>query len=267
MELARTRRVDGAGDDRHLHPAVAALSTGVGGQADRRSRSRHRTDAWCSAWASAASIRRSSAPCRSRSKSGAGARTRSSRCCAASGPPRRSRTTAPTTRWRTCAIHPAPVQAGGPPIVVAGRKEPAMRRAAVLGDGWFPYLYSPRRYRRRWRRSRRSRRGVRAATSRGSGGTSGSSSTSTTTATRLARRRPVRWAARTARTSARWSTTSPPPGPPPRSPRRCRSSTTPAARHFVFCPATDGADAQPVLDRLVGDVVPSLHRHAARAAQ
>lgn len=44
-------------------------------------------------------------------------------------------------------IHPAPVQPGGPPIVVAGRKEPAMRRAALLGDGWMPYLYSPRRYR------------------------------------------------------------------------------------------------------------------------
>ena len=43
-------------------------------------------------------------------------------------------------------IHPPPAQAGGPPIVVAGRQEAAMRRAATLGDGWFPYLYSPRRY-------------------------------------------------------------------------------------------------------------------------
>jgi len=43
-------------------------------------------------------------------------------------------------------IHPAPAQAGGPPIVVAGRQEPAMRRAARLGDGWMPYLYSPRRF-------------------------------------------------------------------------------------------------------------------------
>lgn len=43
-------------------------------------------------------------------------------------------------------IHPAPLQAGGPPIVVAGRQEAAMRRAARLGDGWMPYLYSPRRY-------------------------------------------------------------------------------------------------------------------------
>jgi probable F420-dependent oxidoreductase len=43
-------------------------------------------------------------------------------------------------------VHPAPVQPGGPPIIVAGRKEPAMRRAATLGDGWMPYMYSPRRY-------------------------------------------------------------------------------------------------------------------------
>ena len=43
-------------------------------------------------------------------------------------------------------IHPAPVQPGGPPIVVAGRRVPAMRRAALLGDGWMPYLYSAERY-------------------------------------------------------------------------------------------------------------------------
>jgi probable F420-dependent oxidoreductase len=43
-------------------------------------------------------------------------------------------------------IHPAPEQNGGPPIIVAGRKEPAMRRAARLGDGWMPYLYSASRY-------------------------------------------------------------------------------------------------------------------------
>ncbi len=44
-------------------------------------------------------------------------------------------------------IRPSPAQPGGPPIVVAGRKPVAMRRAAALGDGWMPYLYSPRRYR------------------------------------------------------------------------------------------------------------------------
>lgn len=37
---------------------------------------------------------------------------------------------------------------GGPPILVSGRKPPAMRRAARLGDGWLPYLFSPRAYAR-----------------------------------------------------------------------------------------------------------------------
>jgi len=43
-------------------------------------------------------------------------------------------------------IHPPPAQNGGPPLVVAGRRTVAMRRAALLGDGWMPYLYSPSRY-------------------------------------------------------------------------------------------------------------------------
>jgi alkanesulfonate monooxygenase SsuD/methylene tetrahydromethanopterin reductase-like flavin-dependent oxidoreductase (luciferase family) len=43
-------------------------------------------------------------------------------------------------------IHPGPAQVGGPPIVVAGRSDAAMRRAALIGDGWMPYLYSSRRY-------------------------------------------------------------------------------------------------------------------------
>ncbi|MCX4092591.1 LLM class flavin-dependent oxidoreductase [Nocardia sp. alder85J] len=37
---------------------------------------------------------------------------------------------------------------GGPPLLVSGRKEPAMRRAARLGDGWLPYLISPAAYAR-----------------------------------------------------------------------------------------------------------------------
>lgn len=43
-------------------------------------------------------------------------------------------------------IHPAPAQASGPPIIVSGRKPVAMRRAAAMGDGWMPYLFSARRY-------------------------------------------------------------------------------------------------------------------------
>ena len=37
---------------------------------------------------------------------------------------------------------------GGPPLLVSGRKPPAMRRAARLGDGWMPYLMSPDAYAR-----------------------------------------------------------------------------------------------------------------------
>jgi probable F420-dependent oxidoreductase len=38
---------------------------------------------------------------------------------------------------------PLPVQEGGPPIWISGRSEPAMRRAAIKGDGWHPYMYTP----------------------------------------------------------------------------------------------------------------------------
>lgn len=40
------------------------------------------------------------------------------------------------------------MQPGGPPLIVSGRKPGAMRRAARLGDGWMPYLFSPDAYRR-----------------------------------------------------------------------------------------------------------------------
>src|SRR3954447_19562908 len=43
-------------------------------------------------------------------------------------------------------INPPPATPGGPPVLVAGRKERAMRRAALLGDGWMPSLYSASRY-------------------------------------------------------------------------------------------------------------------------
>ena len=40
---------------------------------------------------------------------------------------------------------PRPVQRPYPPIWVAGRSEASMRRAALQGDGWYPYLFSVRR--------------------------------------------------------------------------------------------------------------------------
>jgi alkanesulfonate monooxygenase SsuD/methylene tetrahydromethanopterin reductase-like flavin-dependent oxidoreductase (luciferase family) len=33
-------------------------------------------------------------------------------------------------------------------LIVTGRQPVAMRRAAAVGDGWMPYLYSPERYAR-----------------------------------------------------------------------------------------------------------------------
>jgi alkanesulfonate monooxygenase SsuD/methylene tetrahydromethanopterin reductase-like flavin-dependent oxidoreductase (luciferase family) len=40
------------------------------------------------------------------------------------------------------------MQPGGPRILISGRKEPAMRRAARSGDGFLPYLVSPNAYAR-----------------------------------------------------------------------------------------------------------------------
>lgn len=48
------------------------------------------------------------------------------------------------------SIRPRPARPGGPPILVAGRSEPARRRAGALGDGWIPYLLSPRRFAEGW---------------------------------------------------------------------------------------------------------------------
>ncbi len=45
------------------------------------------------------------------------------------------------------AINPKPTQDPHPPVWVAGRRDAAMRRAALHGDGWLPYFYSPERYR------------------------------------------------------------------------------------------------------------------------
>lgn len=43
-------------------------------------------------------------------------------------------------------MEPKPATAGGPPIWVGGRGEPALKRAARLGDGWMPYVVTAKRY-------------------------------------------------------------------------------------------------------------------------
>jgi len=44
-------------------------------------------------------------------------------------------------------LAPKPVQSGGPPIIVGGRKEPSMRRAGRLGDGYISHMCSAETYR------------------------------------------------------------------------------------------------------------------------
>jgi probable F420-dependent oxidoreductase len=52
-------------------------------------------------------------------------------------------------RWATLrdiSVRPRPVQVPHPPIWVSGRQDPAIRRAARLGDGWMPYLFTPEKF-------------------------------------------------------------------------------------------------------------------------
>ncbi|MGY1710577.1 LLM class flavin-dependent oxidoreductase [Geodermatophilus sp. SYSU D00758] len=41
------------------------------------------------------------------------------------------------------ALDPPPVQPGGPPVWIGGRKDAAIRRAGRFGDVWMPYMYTP----------------------------------------------------------------------------------------------------------------------------
>jgi probable F420-dependent oxidoreductase len=51
-------------------------------------------------------------------------------------------------RFEGVSIEPPPVQPGGPPLLVGGRSDAAIRRATRHGDGWLPYMVSPGRYAR-----------------------------------------------------------------------------------------------------------------------
>ncbi len=48
-------------------------------------------------------------------------------------------------QFQDVTLLPQPAQKPYPPIWVAGRSEAAMRRAALHGDGWYPYLFTLRR--------------------------------------------------------------------------------------------------------------------------
>jgi alkanesulfonate monooxygenase SsuD/methylene tetrahydromethanopterin reductase-like flavin-dependent oxidoreductase (luciferase family) len=161
-------------------------------------------------------------------------------------------------------IHPPPLQPGGPPIIVAGRKKPAMRRAALLGDGWFPYMYSPRRYadsvsiiRQSAADAGRDLAGfhwfvwvflninpdghtAREEAARMMGGTYSQDFGAMIDS--------VAAAGTAAEVTA-----------------KLQSFYDAGARHFVFLPATAGADQKLVLDRLFAEVVPALRDHANKS--
>lgn len=47
------------------------------------------------------------------------------------------------TRIEGLELSPGPVQPGGPPLWLGGRKAPAIRRAGRHADVWMPYMYTP----------------------------------------------------------------------------------------------------------------------------
>jgi probable F420-dependent oxidoreductase len=58
------------------------------------------------------------------------------------------------TRLREVALDPPPVQPGGPPIWLGGRKEGAIRRAGRYARRWMPYLVTPEMFQAGLRRVR-----------------------------------------------------------------------------------------------------------------
>lgn len=136
-----------------------------------------------------------------------------------------------------------------------------MHRAASLGDGWFPYLYSPRRYAASARtvRAHAAEQGrdlagfgwylwvflnidpngdtAREQAARSMGGTYNQDFRAMVDNVAAA-------------------------GTPNEVLTTLKAFHDAGARHFVFSPATAGADPGPVIDRLLGDIVPALRRHA-----
>jgi probable F420-dependent oxidoreductase len=51
------------------------------------------------------------------------------------------------SRFKGAKIDPPPVQKGGPPVWVGGRSPAALKRAALLGDGYVSYVLTPERIR------------------------------------------------------------------------------------------------------------------------
>jgi probable F420-dependent oxidoreductase len=158
-------------------------------------------------------------------------------------------------------IHPAPAQPGGPPIVVAGRKPPAMRRAARLGDGWMPYLYSPRRY------------GQSVTTIRELAGETGRDLSGfewyawvfvnvDPDSTRAKEQAAATMGGNYNQDFKPMIDSVAAAGSTAEVTDRLKEFVDAGARHFIFMPATGGEDPDPVVHRLLDDVWPAVQTHA-----
>jgi probable F420-dependent oxidoreductase len=158
-------------------------------------------------------------------------------------------------------IQPAPAQPGGPPIVVAGRREAAMRRAATLGDGWFPYLYSARRY----AASVRTIQDIAAVEGRDLDGfgwyawiflniDADGAAARQGLARSLAGTYQQDFDAMADRVGVA--------GTVPEVVDKLKAFVDAGARHFVFSPAVGGGDPDRVVRRLIDEVVPEIRAHA-----
>jgi probable F420-dependent oxidoreductase len=160
-------------------------------------------------------------------------------------------------------IHPAPAQPGGPPIVVAGRQEPAMRRAARLGDGWFPYLYSPRRYAASVDTVKQA--AADAGRDLSEFGWYVFAFVNVNPDGDVAREEAARSMGGTYDQDFRAMVDSvAAAGTVDEVTKKMQAFYDAGARHIVFAPATAGADPQSVVDRLFGDVVPALREYAGQ---
>ena len=163
---------------------------------------------------------------------------------------------------RDVKIHPAPTQPGGPPIVVAGRKEPSMRRAATHWRRLVPVHVLAHRY----AESVRTINEVAKQTGRDFAGfhwcvwvflNIGPDGD-------VAREEAARSIGGTYNQDVRAMIDHvAAAGTVGEVAAKLQTFYDAGARHFVFLPVTAGAPEQPVLDRLFAEVLPPLHDHAA----
>ena len=55
---------------------------------------------------------------------------------------------------RNAVMYPKPVQEPRPPLLIGGYADKVLRRAAVSGDGWLTYFYTPEGFTRSWTKIR-----------------------------------------------------------------------------------------------------------------